>query len=579
MSSEPTQIVPAMNGLSGRAVAVVIPNWNGASHLRRCLAGLVEQSRPADRVVVVDNGSVDDSVAMMRSEFPWVEIIELDTNTGFAPAVNLGIRSVGTPLIALLNNDAVPDRQWLAALLSAESSAGPDIGFLASKIVTADGRFIDSAGDYLDDAGIAHQRGNGEPDHGQYDGQCDAFSACGCATMYRTEMLSDVGHFDDDFFAYYEDVDLCLRARLRGWRGIYVGAAVVQHAVSATSGSMTSFKLFQGVRNSWFVLVKGMPARLLPAVLPRFLTVQALWALRALRAGDLGVVLRAYTAVFRAFPKLLAKRRVIQGGSTLPAAELATLLVPAGMRNQLSSIVRSRLSARMLSVARFSSTTNPDAAVRYSAILDSVRLLPASAQVLEVGSGSVGISEYLDARVVGIDGNFAATAELGNRGLLRVSADAGRLPFADAVFDATVSADMLEHVPSTARPAVLAEMLRVTRPGGVVVVTAPMGRSANWADGLIDRLYLRRTGSGHPWLSEHLATGLPSVDGVRSILEALPTASVTVFRNAPLWLWIPLQGMALKTRRRPRIERLVGLLMYLARSLPPSYRRVFVIRR
>src|SRR5436305_489428 len=85
--------------------------------------------------------------------------------------------------------------------------------------------------------GLAHQRGNGEPDVGQYDGNQEVFSACGCATLYRCEMLADVGDFDDAFFAYYEDVDLCLRARLRSWRGTYVGTAVVEHAVSATSGS------------------------------------------------------------------------------------------------------------------------------------------------------------------------------------------------------------------------------------------------------------------------------------------------------------------------------------------------------
>jgi GT2 family glycosyltransferase/SAM-dependent methyltransferase len=560
-------------------VAVVIPNWNGVEHLRRCLTGLAGQTRPADVVLVVDNGSSDGSLEMLAAEFSWVEVIALPTNTGFAPAVNLGIKAVKTDLVALLNNDAVPAPSWLATLLSYETDAASDVGFLTSKIVTADGRFIDSAGDLLDTAGIAHQRGNGEPDVGQYDAHQEVFSACGCATLYRAEMFTDVGLFDDAFFAYYEDVDLCLRARLRSWRGTYVGTAVVQHAVSATAGSISSFKLFQGVRNSWFVVIKDVPTALLPRLLPRFLLVQLLWLLRAMRAGDLSVVLKAYLAVGRALPSLLAKRRRIQGSSTLSTSDLAGMLIPAGMRSQLGGMVRTRVAARSRSVARFASTSNPDAAVRYSAILDSLRLSSDAAQVLEVGSGSVGISEYLNARVVGVDGNFSATAELGSRGLLRVSADANRLPFANGVFDATVSADMMEHVPAGERRAVLAEMLRVTRPGGVVVVTAPMGAAAAWGDRFINRLYTRRTGQGHPWLSEHLETGLPTADALRAMLDGLPKASVTVVRNAPLVGWIVLQGMTLKRRRRPRVERLLGLLMYVARSLPPSYRRVLVIRR
>src|SRR5206468_1971109 len=129
MSTESTQMSDLADVDLDRSVAVVIPNWNGVEHLRRCLTGLAHQIRPADVVVVVDNGSSDGSLEMLAADFPWVEVIALATNTGFAPAVNLGIRAVKTDLVALLNNDAVPAPTWLATLLSYEAGAPPNFGF------------------------------------------------------------------------------------------------------------------------------------------------------------------------------------------------------------------------------------------------------------------------------------------------------------------------------------------------------------------------------------------------------------------------------------------------------------------
>lgn len=517
----------SVDGRAPATVSVVIPNWNGAAHLRRCLDGLAAQTRRAERVVVVDNGSTDESLEMMATDYPWVEVIALPVNTGFAPAVNVGIRAVDTDLIGLLNNDAVPNRDWLATLLEAEQVAGPEVGFLTSKIVTADGRFIDSAGDFLDDAGIAHQRGNGEPDTGQYDGQARAFSACGCATIYRREMFADVGLFDDDFFAYYEDVDLCLRATLRSWQGQYIGSAVVQHAVSATSGSMTSFKLFQGVRNSWYVLLKGIPGPLLPTVLPRFILVQLIWFLRAARAGDATVVARAYLAVLRAAPRLLRQRRQIQGRSNLPAAELSALLAPSGMRRRLSGVVAARLANRARTLSRLAQSEEPRMALVVSSMLDPLPADARSGQVLVVGGADREIASWLD------------------RGVTH--AEPGTLPFAGAVFDATVVVDFLAGVAPADRRDALSELLRVTRPGGAVVLAA--------------------TERGEAALS---------VDGMRSLLKGLPSASVTVVRSAPV-LFQPAQGMV--AGRRIGLERLIALVMYVARSMPPSGRRVYVIRR
>jgi GT2 family glycosyltransferase len=515
-------------------VAVVIPNWNGAAHLRRCLAGLAAQTRPADEVVVVDNGSSDESATMVRAEFPTVRLIELPHNTGFAPAVNLGIRSVDCELVALLNNDAVPHPDWLSVLLSAEAAAPDEIGFLTSKIVTADGRFIDSAGDFLDDAGVAHQRGNGEPDTGQFDGTEDVFSACGCATMYRRTMLDDIDGFDDAFFAYYEDVDVCLRARLRGWRGLYVGAAAVQHAVSATSSTMSSFKLYHGVRNSWFVVVKGMPSALLPQVLPRFALVQAIWLLRAARAGQLSTVLHAYGSVGRALPRLLSQRRQIRSQSSIPADELRAQLVPSLMARRLAGVLRARLDRRMSSVVRIATAAEPLQALRTAGVIDNLPAHVRQGAVLDLGAGLVAAS--IDGPVVSV------AASVDARPLL--VADPSRLPLADGALGAAVVGSIDGDL-SSMRSQVL-ELVRVVRPGGCFVICSEA----------------RATVGGVP------------VAALKALLQGFPVASVTVVRD------LPTTAVALLPRARGRrIRAVVAVAAYLLRSVPPSSRRILVVRR
>lgn len=324
--------------------AVVIPTWNGAMVLSRCL-----QALPPDtlaHVIVVDNGSLDGTASMLAERFPDVQTVHLDTNLGFAAAANAGIRAAGGRDVVLLNNDTVPSPQWLGQLLSAVAAASEDVGFVTSKILRLDDGRIDSAGDLLTSGGFAAQRGHNQVDAGQYDEATVVFGGCGGATWFRRAMLDDVGGFDERFFAYLEDVDLCFRAQLRGWHGRFAPRAVVGHEVSATASTVPGFKRYQSARNSWYLLIRCMPAPLLLRALPGFLLKQVGTLVLAVFQGEARAMLAGSAAGLRAIPTLLASRREIQADSRVPAAEVEELLAPAHYHRRVKELLSNMRALR-----------------------------------------------------------------------------------------------------------------------------------------------------------------------------------------------------------------------------------------
>jgi GT2 family glycosyltransferase len=253
-------------GLEPPLVAVVIPNWNGCSLLDTCLRTLATQSWRDFAVIVVDNGSTDGTVEWVRKEFRWVRVMANEENQGFGRAVNQGICASGSRYVVTLNNDTKPEPGWLAALVNAELD--PTVGMCASRMLFADRpEVIDSAGLCLDRAGIAWDRRGGEADDGREAGPVEVFGPCGGAALYRRAMLDEIGLFDEDFFAYLEDVDLAWRARQAGWRCLYAPAARVLHHHSATSVEGSSFKRYLLGRNKIWLIAKNYPfARLWPYV-------------------------------------------------------------------------------------------------------------------------------------------------------------------------------------------------------------------------------------------------------------------------------------------------------------------------
>jgi len=242
-------------------VSVIIPNWNGAHHLPTCLDSLRRQTYSHFEVILVDNGSTDESVPLLRAEYPEVRLLLLPENRGFAGAVNAGIREMAEgEIIALLNNDTEVEPHWLAALQSA-LARHPEAGMAASKILLFDRRdTFHSAGDGYTRDGMPINRGVWERDEGQFDREEMIFGACAGAAAYRRIMLDEIGLLDESLGSYCEDVDLNWRAQLVGWRCVYVPQAIVYHKVSATGGGPIA-SYYVG-RNVLWVLARDYPTGL-----------------------------------------------------------------------------------------------------------------------------------------------------------------------------------------------------------------------------------------------------------------------------------------------------------------------------
>lgn len=296
--------------------------------LKSCLPSLAAQTTKAT-VIVVDNGSVDSSVDFVKTEYPAVDLVCLPKNRGFAGGVNAGIvraRELGVDAVALFNNDAVADPKWLAELekvLDKDSS----VGIVTGKLLSADGKTIDSTGDFYTSWGLPYPRGRGETGLTKYDHQTDVFGASGGASLYRMKMLDQIGLFDEDFFAYYEDVDISWRARLAGWKIQYAPKAVARHGIGNTSARIKGFTTFQTLKNLPLLALKNVPGRLYVRLWPRFFVAHLLFSLRALSRGQITPVVAGIFMAFWLLPKKVIERRRIMRNRTISIEEANRLLI------------------------------------------------------------------------------------------------------------------------------------------------------------------------------------------------------------------------------------------------------------
>ncbi len=309
-------------------LSVIIPNWNGAHHLPACLDSLRAQTWPDFETLVVDNGSRDESLAIL-ARYPEVRTLALGQNTGFTGACNAGFRAARGEVQILLNNDTAVDPEWLAHVAAAFEQH-PEVGLVASKMLLFDRRdTLHTAGDYLTPDGMAHNRGVWQRDVGQYDHPAYVFSACGGSSAYRKTMLDKIGLLDDDFFFSFEDVDLAWRAQLAGWRCLYEPRAIVYHKLKASGGGPIAS--YYDARNRLYTLFKNYPADLWQVHKWEVIAAQLRLlrdALRAWRGEAARATLRGWLAAWRNWPVMRRKRQVIQARRVVSTAYLEQLMTP-----------------------------------------------------------------------------------------------------------------------------------------------------------------------------------------------------------------------------------------------------------
>ena len=242
-----------------KKVTVVIPNYNGIKYIRGCMDSLRLQEGETFDIIVIDNASKDGSLEILQAEYQEARVIALSENTGFCHAVNLGIRESTTPYVILLNNDTIVKPGFVKALVEAMEESEEIFSVSSMMLSMQDESIIDDAGDGYCALGWAYSRGKGQPATA-YNEKVEIFAACGGAAIYRKSIIEEIGEFDENHFAYLEDIDIGYRARIYGYRNLYEPKARVVHAGSATSGSRyNEFKTRLASANNAYMIGKNMP--------------------------------------------------------------------------------------------------------------------------------------------------------------------------------------------------------------------------------------------------------------------------------------------------------------------------------
>lgn len=313
-------------------VTFAILNYNGRELLAGLLPTIAAQTAQGFRLTVIDNGSTDESIGWLGREWPRVTVVRIPENIGVTRALNRAVQSANTRYVALLNNDLELEPRWLEEMRGALETH-PECGSADCKLLNFHRRGeIDGAGDLVARTGECCKRGFGEQDRGQFDRPAAILCASGGAALFRRAAFDRVGPFDEDFGAYFEDVDWGLRAQLCGFGCRYVPSAVAFHMGSATTmrDSASYAHLFS--RNSALMLAKCLPAGSLVRLGPLMFAFQLKWLLASIARGLLGPHVRGWTQALRLLPQTLRKRRLVQRARTISATRLHDLMTPVDWR-------------------------------------------------------------------------------------------------------------------------------------------------------------------------------------------------------------------------------------------------------
>lgn len=307
-------------------ISVVIPTYNGIRYLSDCLDSLRNQIRMPDDIILVDDGSSDGTDSFVSNSYPEVNLICLESNRGFAAAVNEGIRQAGGNYIALLNNDTRAAPQWLSEL-EKTLDEHPSTGSCSSKMLFADRpNIINSIGIGFTRAGTAFDVGEGQEDGEKFQHPRPIFGACAGAAMYRRKLFDDVGLLDEDFFMWYEDVDLSFRAQLAGYGCQYVPTAVVYHVGGGTASSNEKMHIHYCTRNQILVMVKNLPDPLRTRYFRHLALIGLKHSIKTLLQGKLSVS-GGYLAAIKDLKLFIKKNKLSHDISSASASVISELLL------------------------------------------------------------------------------------------------------------------------------------------------------------------------------------------------------------------------------------------------------------
>ncbi|MDP1547611.1 MAG: glycosyltransferase family 2 protein [Anaerolineales bacterium] len=309
-------------------ISVIIVVWNSKKHLAACLGCLLMQTLGEFEIILVDNGSEDGALDELRDKYssPDLHIHRLSSNLGFAAANNIGARLARGKWLALLNADAYPEPDWLKNLLNAAQQNPEYTTFSSRQLQYNRPDLLDGAGDEYHVSGLAWRRyyNHTEKDHGF--SQEEVFGACAAAAMYRREDFLRVGGFDEDYFSYFEDVDLSFRLRLAGGRCLYVPKAIVHHVGSASTGKISDFVIYHGHRNLVWTFLKDMPALLFWLYLPLHLLMNLYFLVSFTVKGKGRAIFKAKWDAIKHIPAVLKKRKMMQSQRRASLSEIHRLM-------------------------------------------------------------------------------------------------------------------------------------------------------------------------------------------------------------------------------------------------------------
>lgn len=319
-------------------LAIVILNWNGADDALDCAESLQRQTlKPT--IIFVDNNSHDDSVERFKKyqkTHPKVILLENQQNLGFAGGVNTGIKYAlenSFDYVGLLNPDAIADKNWCKNLV-AELENHPEAGLATGLMLRRDGKTVDSSGDFYTTWGLPGPRNRDEPTSNAPRESGEVFGATGGGVVFRCNIFNDIGLFDEDFFMYYEDVDLSFRAQLAGWKARFTPKAIAYHKVGASSSKVPGLAVYNTFKNLPLIFIKNVPGKLFWSIGVRFFATYWLIFASAVRHGNGWPALKGAFASILRKPAAYQKRWQIQKNRKVSSGYIRSIIHNGPLPNQ-----------------------------------------------------------------------------------------------------------------------------------------------------------------------------------------------------------------------------------------------------